>query len=158
MAQINTPTANPWVTDSAYGISHHNAAQTDVTPVDGPTIGKNLTLDDVKTVPLLWCSAPIYKHIGKDTVVVASNPLGLIKVRATGEDFELISNVPYPGREDVHSEGSDQTIMEVMSAIDGNRREKQDWRLLFNSWLMYYKLNINLRTMPSGSPTICWPP
>ncbi|MEH6569341.1 MAG: hypothetical protein V7709_09710 [Halioglobus sp.] len=149
--QANLPADNPWVAKSAYPISHHNPAQTDVTPVNGPTRGKQLTLGDVKTVPLLWCSAPIYKHIGTDTVVVASNPLGLVKVRATGEDFELISNVPYPGREDVHREGSDQKIMEVMSAIDVNRREKQDWRLLFNSWLMYYKLNINLRTMPSGA-------
>jgi hypothetical protein len=145
------PVANPWVSDSAYAISHHNPAQTDVTPVDGPTRGKQLTLDDVKTVPLLWCSAPLYKHIGDDTVVIASNPMGLIKVRATGEDFELISNVPYPGREEVHAEVTDDKIMEVMADIDANRRQKQDWRLLFNSWLMYYKLNINMRTMPSGA-------
>lgn len=128
------PKINPWLTKSSYGISHHNAAQTDVTPVDGPTIGKQLTLDDAKTVPLLWCSAPIYKHVGKDTIVVASNPMGLIKVRASGEDFELISNVPYPGREEVHAEVTEEKIMEVMADIDNNRLKKQDWRLLGNTW------------------------
>ena len=150
-ASTNVPRVNPWVADSAYAISHHNAAQTDVTPVDGPTRGKQLTPEDVKTVTLLWCSAPLYKHIGEDTVVIASNPMGLIKVRATGEDFELVSNVPYPGREEVHAQVTDDKIMEVMADIDAKRRQKQDWRLLFNSWLMYYKLNINMRTMPSGA-------
>ena len=150
-AATNVPAANPWVAGSAYAISHHNSAQTDVTPVDGPTRGKQLTPADVKTVTLLWCSAPLYKHIGEDTVVIASNPMGLIKVRATGEDFELISNVPYPGREEVHAQVTDDKIMAVMADIDAKRRQKQDWRLLFNSWLMYYKLNINMRTMPSGA-------
>ena len=147
----NLPSANPWVADSPYAISHHNPAQTDVTPVDGPTRGQRLTREDVKTVPLLWCSAPTYKHIGNETVVIASNPMGLIKVRATGEDFELISSVPYPNREEVHGEVTDEKIMEVMADIDAKRRQKQDWRLLFNTWLMYYKLNINMRTMPSGA-------
>lgn len=38
-------------------------------------------------VPLLWCSAPTYKHVDGGTVVIASNPLGMVKIRATGEDF-----------------------------------------------------------------------
>jgi hypothetical protein len=150
-AKVNLPADNPWVADSPYAISHHNAAQTDVTSVDGPTMGAQLTAKDARTVPLLWCSAPLYKKIGNDTIVIASNPMGLIKVRATGEDFELISNVPYPNREGVHADVTDTKIAEVMSSIDANRRNKQDWRLLFNSWLMYYKLSINMRTMPSGA-------
>ncbi len=150
-AAENLPPKNPWVADSAYAISHHNAAQTDVTPVDGPKVGAQLTLGDVKTVPLVWCSAPLFKHIGDETVVIASNPLGLIKVRATGEDFTLVSNVPYPNREEVHADVSNDKIMEVMADIDAKRRQKQDWRLLFNSWLLYYKFNINMRTMPSGA-------
>ena len=150
-AQTNLPAANPWVADSAYPISHHNSAQTDVTPIDGPTVGKRLTRNEVKTIPLLWCSAPIYKQVDEGTVVVASNPMGLIKVRANGEDFELISNVPYPGREDVHAEVTDEKIMQVMADLDVARRQGQDWRILLNSWWMYYKLNINMRTMPSGA-------
>ena len=150
-ASINLPEPNPWVANSPYAISHHNAAQTDITEVNGPSISKKLTLDDAKTVPLLWCSAPTYKIIGGETIVIASNPLGLIKVRASGEDFELISNVPYPNREEVHARVSDELIREVMADIDEKRRKKQDWRLLFNSWMMYYKLNVNMRTMPSGA-------
>lgn len=147
----NLPQDNPWIADSSYAISHHNPAQTDATRIDGPTRGQRLTLEDTGFVPLVWCSAPLYKHIGDDTVVIASNPMGLIKVRASGEDFEPVSNVPYPGREDVHAGVTDDKIIEVMAAIDSKRRNKQDWRLLFNTWLMYYKLDINMRTMPSGA-------
>lgn len=145
------PAPNPWVAEAAYAISHHNPAQTDVTEVDGPTKGAKLTREQVQTVPLVWCSAPLFKHIGDKTVVIASNPMGLIKVNATGEQFELVSNVPYPNREDVHASATNDKIAEVMADIDEKRRNKQDWRLLFNAWLMYYKFNINMRTMPSGA-------
>lgn len=151
VAAQQLPEQHPWLAKSAYAISHHNAAQTDATGVDGPTIGAVLTTKQVKTVPLVWCSAPLFKKIGDDRVIIASNPLGLIKVRATGEDFTLVSNVPYPNREEVHADVPDETIMEVMQDIDEKRRAKQDWRLLFNSWLLYYKFNINMRTMPSGA-------
>jgi hypothetical protein len=150
-AQTSLPAPNPWVANSAYAISHHNAGQTDVTPVNGPTIGARLSLDDAQTVPLVWCSAPLFKHVGDETIVIASNPMGLIKVRATGEAFELVSNVPYPGREDVHAQVTNEVIRSVMKDIDDKRRKKQDWRLLFNTWMMYYKLSINMRTMPSGA-------
>lgn len=149
--QIHLPKPNPWVAASPYAISHHNAAQTDTTEVEGPSIGKKLGWDDAKSIPLLWCSAPTYKTVGDDTIVIASNPLGIIKVRATGEDFSLVSNVPYPGREDVHAEVTDEKIQQVMDDINNKRRNKKDWGLLLNSWLMYYKLNVNLRTMPSGA-------
>jgi hypothetical protein len=148
---IRLPAPNPWVADSPYAISHHNPAQTDVTAVDGPTRGARLSKDQVKTVPVVWCSAPLYKQIGDETVVIASTPMGLIKVRASGEDFEFISSVPYPNREEVHAKVTDDLIAEVMGDIDAKRRNKQDWGLLFNSWLMYYKFNINMRTMPSGA-------
>ena len=151
---ISLPPKNPWVAKAAYAISHHDPAQSDITEVEGPSISKKLTLDDAQTVPLLWSSAPTYKHIGDDTVVVAANPLGLIKVRASGDDFTLISNVPYPGREAVHADVSDEDILSVMADIDEKRRKKQDWRLLLNSWLMYYKLNVSLRTMPNGAYSV----
>lgn len=147
----NLPAANPWVADSPYAISHHNPAQTDVTGVDGPTMGARLTHEQARTVPVAWCSAPTYKEIGDDIVVIASTPMGIIKVRATGEDFEFVSSVPYPNREDVHAKVTEERIADVMADIDDKRRKKQDWRLLFNAWLMYYKFNINMRTMPSGA-------
>ncbi|MDC0363023.1 hypothetical protein OAN12_08285, partial [Halioglobus sp.] len=143
--------ANPWIADSPYAISHHDPAQTDVTPVDGPTLGGRIRFDQAQTVPVVWCSAPVYKLVGEETVVVASTPMGLIKVRATGDDFSVVSSVPYPNRESVHAEVTNARIAEVMGAIDEKRRAKQDWRLLFNSLLMYYKFNINMRTMPSGA-------
>ncbi len=151
VAADNGIPANPWIADSPYAISHHDPAQTDVTPVDGPTLGGRIRFDQVQTVPVVWCSAPIYKLVGEETVVVASTPMGLIKVRATGDDFSVVSSVPYPNRESVHAEVTDARIAEVMGAIDEKRRAKQDWRLLFNSLLMYYKFNINMRTMPSGA-------
>ena len=148
------PAPNPLVADSSYAISHHNPGQTDSTSIDGPRIGKKLTHAEARTVPVLWTSAPVYKHIGDDTVVIAANPLGLIKIRATGDDFDMISNVPYPGREEVHADGSDERILEVMNDIDEKRRKKQDLRLLLNSWIMYYKLNVNMRTMPNGAYSV----
>jgi len=148
------PATNPWLADSPYAISHHNPAQTDVTELAGPSVGKQLSLSDAKSVPLLWCSAPTYKRVGDDTIVIASNPMGLVKVRATGEDFELVSNVPYPGREQVHADTSNDKIQAVMAGIDEKRRAKQDWRLLLDSWMMYYKLNVSMRTMPSGAYAI----
>jgi len=148
------PATNPWLADSPYAISHHNPAQTDVTELAGPSVGKQLSLRDAKSVPLLWCSAPTYKRVGDETIVIASNPMGLIKVRATGEDFELVSNVPYPGREQVHADTSNDKIQAVMEGIDEKRRAKQDWRLLLDSWMMYYKLNVSMRTMPSGAYAI----
>lgn len=150
-AAVSLPPHNPWIAASSYAISHHDPAQTDATPIAGPRRSKQLTRDEVQTVPVLWCSAPTYKHIGKDTVVIASTPLGLIKIRASGDDFSMVSNLPYPGREQVHDEVSDRDIHEVMEKIDDHRRRGNDLRLLLNSWYMYYRLNVNLRTMPSGA-------
>jgi hypothetical protein len=39
----NLPKSNPWLAKSPYAISHHNAAQTDATEVEGPSISKRLT-------------------------------------------------------------------------------------------------------------------
>ena len=150
----NLPPRNPWVAQSSYAISHHNPGQTDSTPVDGPRVGKDLSHQDVQTVPVLWTSAPTYKHVGDDTIVIAANPLGIIKIRASGDDFTEISNVPYPGREDVHADVSQQDIIDIMDQIDHRRRNKQDIRLLVNAWWMYYKLNVNFRTMPSGAYSV----
>ncbi len=147
----NLPEPNPWVTQSVYPMSHYNPGQTDTTAVAGPTTGKQLALDDVKTVAAAWVSAPTVKRIANETIVIASNPLGIIKVRATGEAFEEISNVPYPHMETVHSRVSKGKIAEVMAAIDEKRRNKQGWRLLFHSLMMYLKLELKPRTMGSGA-------
>ena len=109
--------ANPWLARASYAISHHDPAQSDSTAIDGPRVGKRLQRDDVKTVPLLWSSAPTYKHVEGGTVVVAANPAGIIKVRADDENFTRVSSVAYPGREDVHKKISDERLAETMADI-----------------------------------------
>lgn len=148
------PAVNPWLASSAYPISHHNAAQTDSTPVDGPSIGKKLTATDVKTVPLLWSSAPTFKNVGGERIIVAANPAGIVKVRASGEDFALVSDVPYPGLDDIHADASPERLQETLLILDEKRRKKQDLRLLLNAMWMFVKFNINLSTFPSGSYSV----
>lgn len=153
-AAANGVPANPWLADSAYPVSHHNAGQTDSTDVDGPDRGRRLKHDEVKSVPLLWSSAPTFKNVNGERIVVAANPAGIIKIRATGEDFSLVSSVGYPGREDVHEKITDEKLRETMLSIDEKRRNKQDLRLLLNAWWMFYKFEINLRTFPSGGYSV----
>jgi len=154
LAGAGEPTTNPWLAKSAYPISHHNAAQTDSTPVDGPSVGKKLTADDVKTVPLLWSSAPTYKNVGGERIIVAANPAGIIKVKASGEDFTLVSDVPYPGMEDIHADVTAARLDETMQRLDQKRRSKQDFLLMINAMWMYVKFNINFSTFPSGSYSV----
>jgi hypothetical protein len=154
LAAADGPPRNPWLADSAYPVSHHNPGQTDSTPINGPDLGRRVTPDEVQTVPLLWSSAPTFKNVGEDTIVIAANPAGIIKVRATGEDFSLVSNVPYPGRENVHAKVTDEKLRETMLSIDDKRRDKQDLRLLLNSLWMFVKFEINLRTFPSGAYSV----
>ena len=142
---------NPWLAQGAYPISHHNPGQTDSTPVDGPDRGKRLSHEDVKSVPLLWSSAPTFKLVDGERIVIAANPAGIIKVRATGEDFTLVSNVPYPGMGAVHEAVTDEKLHETRLSIDEKRRNKQDLRLLLNSLWMFVKFDISHRTFPNGA-------
>ena len=148
------PAVNPWLASSAYPISHHNSAQTDSTPVDGPSVGKKLTEEDVKTVPLLWSSAPTFKNVGGERIIVAANPAGIVKVRASGEDFALVSDVPYPGLDDIHADASADRLRDTLLILDEKRRKKQDLRLLLNAMWMFVRFNINLSTFPSGSYSV----
>jgi hypothetical protein len=149
-----SPPVNPWLAQGAYPISHHNSAQSDSTPVDGPNLGRRVRSEEVQTVPLLWSSAPTFKVVNGETIVVAANPAGIIKVRATGEDFTEVSNVPYPGREDVHQKVTAEKLHETMLTMDEKRRKKQDLRLLLNSLWMFVKFEINMRTFPSGAYSV----
>ncbi len=150
-ADINLPAKNPWAATGPYPMSHHNPAQTDVSIVDGPSVGKKLTRDDAKTVPVTWCSAPIVKKVGDETIVIAGTPIGLVKIKATGEDFEWVSTMPYPGLEGEHDDVTSETITGVMTRIDEKRRKKQDWRLLFQSALMLWRFEMNMSNGGSGA-------
>jgi len=58
------PQRNAFAADGPYPMSHHNPGQTDVTIIEGPTRGKQLTRFEARTVPVIWCSAPIVKKVG----------------------------------------------------------------------------------------------
>jgi hypothetical protein len=149
--QVATPARNPFAAAGPYPMSHHNPAQTDVSVVEGPTKGKKLDVTDAKTVPVVWCSAPIVKRVGDHTTVIAGTPHGLAKIDATGEAFDLVSFMPYPGREDEHSDVMPDDIARHMGYIDEKRRKKQDLRLLMHSVYMLWGLELNMRNGGSGA-------
>ncbi|MBW2269303.1 MAG: hypothetical protein JRH16_12075 [Deltaproteobacteria bacterium] len=148
---IALPSPHPWAADGPYPMSHHNSGQTDVTVVNGPTQGRKLTREDAKSVPVVWCSAPIVKKVGDHTTVIAGTPHGLAKIDATGEAFDLVSFMPYPGLEEEHSDVTHEDIAWHMDRINEKRREKQDWRLLFHSAYMLWGLELNMRNGGSGA-------
>src|SRR5262245_16792907 len=96
----NMPARNSWLTDSVYPVSHANPAATDSVAFAGPTGGGKLTRDQVTSVPVLFVSNPTVKKSGHDTVVLAPGTLGIQKVIATGEAFDLVDFLPYPGHEE----------------------------------------------------------
>jgi len=145
------PTPNPWAAAGPYPMSHHNPAQTDLTVVDGPTRGKALGLEDAKTVPVIWCSAPIVKEVDGHTTVIAGTAHGLAKIDATGEAFERVSFMPYPGLEDEHSDVSDADLDWHRQRIDERRRKKQDWRLLFESVYLLWGGELGMENAASGA-------
>lgn len=151
LADVGIPSPHPWSAAGPYPMSHHNPGQTDLTVVDGPTKGRKLTRDDAKSVPVVWCSAPIVKKVGDHTTVVAGTPHGLIKIDATGEAFDFVGLMPYPGLEEEHADVSNEDIAWHMNRIDEKRRKKQDWRLLFHSAYMLYGLELNYRNGGSGA-------
>ncbi|MBJ18134.1 MAG: hypothetical protein CL933_01805 [Deltaproteobacteria bacterium] len=145
------PATHPWAAAGPYPMSHHNPGQTDLTIVDGPTQGKKLTREEAKTIPVVWCSAPIVKRVGDHTTVIAGTPHGLVKIDATGEAFDLIGLMPYPGLEQDHVDVTHEDITWHMDAIDEKRRKKQDWRLLFHSVYMLFGLELNYTNGGSGA-------
>jgi hypothetical protein len=145
------PAPNPWAASGPYPMSHHNPAQTDVSVVAGPTRGKQLEVADAHTVPVTWCSAPIVKKVGEHTTVIAGTPLGLAKIDATGEKFELVSFMPYPGFETEHDDVTHEVIARHMGHIDAKRRRRQDLRLLFHSAYMLWGFDFNMRNGGSGA-------
>ena len=67
------------------------------------------------------------------------------------EAFDLVSFMPYPGREDEHSDVTPDDIARHMGYIDEKRREKQDLRLLMHSVYMLWGLELNMRNGGSGA-------
>lgn len=143
-----SPTSNPWLADGPYPISHHNPAQTDLSTERGPTRGKDLERPEARTVPVVWCSAPIVKEVDGETTVIAGASNGLVKIRATGEDFRWISTLDYPEWSD-HSDVTPEIIAEAAAAIDESRRNHLDWRLLRQS--LGLMATLEMWGMPNGA-------
>ncbi len=150
-SDLQLPPRNPFAAAGPYPMSHHDPGQTDVTVVEGPTRGRKLTVDDARTVPVVWCSAPIVKKVGGHTTVIAGTPHGLAKIDATGERFDWVSFMPYPGLEEEHADVTAEDIAWHRQRIDEKRRKKQDWRLLFHSAYMLWDLELDYRNGGSGA-------
>jgi hypothetical protein len=127
----NMPARNPWLTDSVYPVSHMNPAATDAVPFAGPTGGKKLTREDIKAVPVLFVSDPTVKKVGAgaDVVVLAAGSLGIQKVIATGDAFELVTFLPYPGLEEQAHRTNTRAIATVLKEVDAAHRGGDDARL-----------------------------
>ncbi len=138
---VAVPTRNPWLADGPYPMSHHNPAQTDVSTEHGATRGKDLSVAESHTVPVVWCSAPIVKKVGGETTLIAGASNGLIKIRATGEDFEHVSTLHYPEATDF-SDVTPEVIAEVMQDIDESRRKRDDTSLLLRTLGMFVSLEM----------------
>ena len=120
------PAPNPWLTDSAYPISHMNPAATDAVSFAGPTGGRRLTRDEVPVVPTLFVSNPTVKTIGADTVAFASGALGVQKILATGDAWTLLGEVLYPGMEEPAAQATPATFAAVLAQADAAFRAKDD--------------------------------
>lgn len=93
----STPPTNPWLTESEYPITHFNSAATDASTVTGPEVSKELAHSDVQYVGTTYSSNPTVKYIGDDRIVLAPSMYGIHKILATGDRFEEIDFLPYPG-------------------------------------------------------------
>jgi len=126
----NLPPKNPYLATSAFPISHSNPAATETVPHAGPTEGRKLSAADVKTVPMVFTSHPTIKNINGERIIIASGVDGLRKILATGESFELISFIPYPGHEDYVGKASTQALRTALEKIDAAYRAKDEAAIL----------------------------
>jgi hypothetical protein len=145
----NMPARNPWLTDSVYPVSHVNSAATDAVPFPGPTGGKKLSRDEVTAVPVLFVSNPTIKKVGTDVIVLAPGTLGLQKIIATGDAFELVTFLPYPGLEERARRVNNRAIATALNEIDAARREGDDARLAAAPELLA-KLGLDFKSGVNG--------
>lgn len=127
---VNLPAKNPWLTDSVYPTSHHNPAQTDVSPIAGPSASKALGPRDVRIVPKVFVSNPVVTRIGEDRVIYAAGSTGISKILATGDMFEEVAYLPYPGFEALGSPSVSAGLAEQLTAVDAARRSYNDAGIL----------------------------
>jgi hypothetical protein len=126
-AQVpNLPPPNPFLATSAFPISHSNPAATETVPHAGPTKGRQLSAADVKTVPNVFTSHPTIKNVNGERIIIASGVDGVRKILATGDTFELISFVPYPGHEDYVTKATPAALLAALEQADAAYRTKDE--------------------------------
>jgi hypothetical protein len=130
MAIPNMSVRHPWLADSVFPIVHGNAAATDSVAHAGPTRGRQLTRTDVKTVPGLYCSSGTVKRAGDATIIIASGIDGIRKIDATGQAFDLVSFLPYPGLEALSRRATPEALVAALAETDAAVRAKSDSRTL----------------------------
>jgi hypothetical protein len=145
----NMPAKNPWLTDSVYPVSHVNPAATDAVAFAGPTGGKKLSRDEIKAVPVLFVSDPTVKKIGHEVIVLAAGTLGIQKIIATGDSFELMTFLPYPGLEERARRVNQRAIATALNEVDAARRGGDDARLAAAPELLA-KLGLDFETARNG--------
>ncbi|MFE7723502.1 hypothetical protein ACFU44_31265 [Nocardia rhizosphaerihabitans] len=124
------PTPNPWLTDSAYPISHVNPAATDSTSLPGPEVGRQLTVQDVRTHPTVFTSNPTVKKIGADSVIFAAGAHGIDKFYASDGALQPVGFLPYPGHEDAAAKADPKALADLLVRTDEAYRAKDEARLL----------------------------
>ena len=122
----NLPTPNPFLATSAFPISHSNPGATEAVRHAGPTKGRQLTAADVKTVPNVFTSHPTIKNVSGERIVIASGVDGIRKILATGEQFELISFIPYPSHEDYPKRATPEALQAALEKADTAYRSKDE--------------------------------
>jgi len=147
--QPNLPDINPWLTDSVYPTSHHNPAQTDASPLDGPTNGRVLSAKDVSFSHQMFNSQPVVMKMGDEKIIISSGVSGISKIRATDGAFEEISFLPYPGFEKVAAKATPKAIDALIKKLDVARRAHDDKAILELS-AEASRLGFDFRTVANG--------
>lgn len=84
----------------------------------------------MKTVPNVFTSNPTIKNVGGDCIIIASGVDGIRKILATGEAFELISFLPYPGHKDYPAKATPAAIQAALDKADAAYRLKDEATIL----------------------------
>src|SRR5262245_11151576 len=126
----NMPARNPWLADSIYPTTHGNPGATDAVTHAGPTRGRTLTSADVQTIPNLFTSSPTVKRTGDETIVIAAGVDGIRKIDASGDTFELVSFLPYPGLEALSRTVTREALEAALAETDAAARTRDEARML----------------------------
>ncbi|AGH51172.1 hypothetical protein G432_17270 [Sphingomonas sp. MM-1] len=149
-ATASFPARNPYLTDSVYPMAHFNPGATDSVPHAGPTKGRKLVPSDVKAVMLPFTSNPTVKKIGDSTIVIAGCTDGIRKIDATGDKFELVSILPYPGMEQLPEQSTDAALEGLIAQLDAAARARDDAKIVALT-KQAEELNFSRKLMANGA-------